>query len=292
MATIEDIQFHYDVSNGFYALFLDQPRMVYSCGVWDTALTLEEAQVAKLERLAGFAGISAGHRVLDVGCGWGGMLRFAIEERGASSGHGLTLSEAQKAYIEAGVSDGSQITVDLRSWTQLPDDAEKYDAIVSVGAFEHFASLEDRDAGRQREIYRRFFDICYRASSPTARLGLQTIVTARPPSTSAEVRDTKYLLKHVFPGSTLPSISDIQAACADLYEISEVRRIGLNYARTLKAWRNRLIENRERAKVLVSDEVYEHYLRYFDSADRSFEAGVVDLYQASLQKVQHFRGGS
>jgi cyclopropane-fatty-acyl-phospholipid synthase len=287
MATVADIQHHYDVSNAFYALFLDRPRMVYSCGVWDGAATLEEAQLAKLERIAGFANVRAGMRVLDVGCGWGGMLRFVVDALGAASAHGLTLSDAQRRYIAA--RRDARVTVDLRSWADLAPTGPPFDAIVSIGALEHFASLEDSEHRRQRGIYRNFFQACYHASAPGSRLGLQTIVAARPPASSAEVKDTKYLLNHVFPGSALPSVSDIQATSADLYEICDARRIGQHYARTLNAWKERLIASREQALRLVDEKMYEHYCHYFDAAKRSFEAGVVDLYQVSMKRVLRFR---
>lgn len=117
MATAQDIQYHYDVHNDFYALFLDTTFRAYSCGVWEQATTLEEAQQAKVQRLCDFAKIKAGHSVLDIGCGWGGVMRYAIEMRQAQRVHGLTLSNDQYDYIKH--QDHPCITVDLQSWQEF-----------------------------------------------------------------------------------------------------------------------------------------------------------------------------
>ena len=156
MATQEDISFHYDVANDFYAMFLYQWHRAYSCGVWKAATTLEEAQTAKLDRLCRYANISAGSHVLDVGCGWGGLLRHAISAFGASSAHGLTLSTDQFNYVQT--IDSSHVSVELSSWADFTPVSRAYDSIVSIGAFEHFASMEDRRLRRHREVYRRFLN--------------------------------------------------------------------------------------------------------------------------------------
>lgn len=116
-------------------------------------------------------------------------------------------------------------------------------------------------------------------------MGLQSIVTARNPVTLQEARDARYLLDKVFPGSALPTEADIRAGSAGLYEAAEIRRIGKDYARTLACWRERLLEQREFATVQFGTEVVDHYLRYFEAAERSFDTGVTDLVQMSLRPV-------
>lgn len=280
MATIEDIQFHYDVHNDFYGLFLDKKYRAYSCGVWDGVETLEQAQENKIKRICSFARVEPGHRILDIGCGWGGLMLHAVNEIGAHCALGLTLSADQNQYIEQ-LAD-NRISAHLKSWAEPLGDVGLFDAITSVGAFEHFASREDRLDGRQRQIYKNFFRACRKLSTATAHLGLQTIVTAREPKTLTEARDARYLLDKVFPGSALPSVSDIQASAADIYEFTKVKRIGQDYARTLRCWRNRLEETREVAANSFGSDTVIHYLRYFEAAERSFAQGVTDLIQISL----------
>jgi cyclopropane-fatty-acyl-phospholipid synthase len=279
LATSEDIQFHYDVDNAFYAIFLDRDFRAYSCGVWDDARTLEEAQRAKIDRICRFAAIEVNAHLLDIGCGWGGLMAHAISAHGARSAHGLTLSNDQMAYIASKASP--QISATLQSWRDHHP-LHPYDAITSVGAFEHFVSRAERMAGRQVEIYRDFFASCRRVSTASARLGLQTIVTARNPASLQEARDARYLLDKVFPGSALPTEADILAASVGLYEVDEIRRIGKDYARTLVCWRARLLEQREFAAAQFGAPVVDHYLRYFEAAERSFESGVTNLVQMSL----------
>jgi cyclopropane-fatty-acyl-phospholipid synthase len=286
MATTADIQYHYDVHNDFYALFLDTEYRAYSCAVWESTQSLEAAQLAKIERLCNFAGVARGSFVLDIGCGWGGLMQHAVQILGARAARGLTLSVDQLEHVSA--QGDPRITASLTSWANLPLAEPHFDAVVSVGAFEHFASREDRLQGRQREIYRQFFHTCRRVSTDVAKLGLQTIVTVRAPKTLQEARDARYLLDKVFPGSALPSISDVQASAADIYEMATVKRIGLDYARTLACWRERLEEQHKFAEQRFGIEVVSHYLHYFAAAERSFAAGVTDLLQVAFVPV----GGS
>ncbi len=283
MATVNDIQFHYDVDNAFYTLFLDREFRAYSCGVWDEATTLEDAQRAKIDRICGFARIAPGARVLDVGCGWGGLMERAISTHGARSAHGLTLSNDQLVHIAQHASPN--VGAALQSWQDHRPE-QRYDAIASVGAFEHFVSRAERLAGRQIDIYRNFFASCRRVSTSHAWLGLQTIVTARNPATLQEARDARYLLDKVFPGSALPAESDIHESSAGLYEVVDIRRIGKDYARTLACWRERLVAQRTVASERFGATVVDHYVRYFDAAERSFESGVTDLVQVSMRPTQ------
>lgn len=284
MATIDEIQFHYDVDNDFYTLFLDNEFRAYSCGVWDDASTLEDAQRSKIDRICHFARIASGARILDIGCGWGGLMERAITQHGASIAHGLTLSEDQWTHIRQNGSP--HVSVALESWRDHRPE-QPYDALTSVGAFEHFVSRTERLAERQIEIYRDFFTICRLVSTKKAWLGLQTIVTARNPATLQEAKDARYLLDKVFPGSALPAESDIHESSAGLYKVANICRIGKDYARTLACWRERLITKRHLASERFGTEVVDHFVRYFDAAERSFECGVTELVQISLSPVQN-----
>lgn len=283
MATKADIAYHYDVDNDFYGLFLDQTNRAYSCAVWEGASSLEEAQHNKLARLSRFAGVDVGQSVLDIGCGWGGMLKYVIDYAGAATATGVTLSEDQYNFVDQ--LHHPQINVEFSSWRNYVP-TNRFDALISIGAFEHFASLDDRAVGQHRQVYADFFEWCRAVSTNQACLGLQTIVTARAPESLQEVRDTRYLLEHVFPGSALPSVSDIQAGVQDQYEIAEARLIGLDYAHTLAHWRSRLNQCRTEIVSRYNAALYEHYDHYFLAAERSFRAGIVSLVQLSLRPVR------
>jgi len=282
MATQADIQAHYDLDNDFFALFLDHDYRVYSCGVWQSASSLEEAQKRKLERLSKFAHLVDGQHVLDVGCGWGGLMQYITDQFPKSSVHGLTLSSAQYAHIQS--VPKARIAVSLRAWQDYAPSEKKFDAIISIGAFEHFASMEDHIHSRHRQIYINFFEWCRQVTTSDAYVGLQTIVINRAPINIGEVRDSRYLLEKVFPGSALPSVSDVQAALVDLYEIVELRLIGQDYARTLNEWNIRLLANRDLIIEKYGAHVFDHYRTYFDAAKRTFESGFVDLLQVSLRQ--------
>lgn len=287
MATQAEIEHHYDVDNDFFALFLDKKYRAYSCGVWRSATDLEQAQEAKLDRLCRYANVQANQHVIDIGCGWGGLMNNIIEKYPNTHVHGLTLSTEQFEYVKS--QQKPNVSLELRSWQDYTAPEKKFDSIISIGAFEHFASFEDHAASRQRDIYKAFFDWCLNVSTPDAQVGLQTIVISRAPNTLSELRDSRYLLDKVFPGSALPSISDIQAAIVDKYEISKVSRIGLDYARTLFEWNKRLELNKDKIVERYGQALFDHYRTYFDASQRCFESGYIDLYQASLRRVKPLR---
>lgn len=281
MATAEDIQYHYDVSNEFYGSFLDAAHRMYSCAVWDGADSLEEAQRNKLNRIVDFAKIKKDDEVLDIGCGWGGMMQHLVREKNVSKVTGLTLSLEQKSYI-----DGlkfSNIEANFCGWQDFRPQ-QNFDAIVSIGAFEHFASLEDRTQGKQIDIYRNFFDLCAKWSKKDGYLALQTIVTSKYPDTLDSVRGVRFLLKEIFPGSALPSIDDIQEAICGIYEIQELRTIGEDYARTLQAWKDNIERNESSVVSKFGKTLYDHYRKYFEVAKNNFEGGYTNLVQISLKR--------
>lgn len=282
MATLQDIQYHYDVGNDFFTLFLDRNYEVYSCAVWQDADTLEIAQERKLNRIASFANVKPDSSVLDIGCGWGGMLRFLLEQRKAKELVGLTLSQEQFNFIKA--LNIQEIDVKVCSWDNFSSD-KKFDAIVSVGAFEHFASLEDKASGTHMQVYKKFFENCHQLSNERSNIGLQTIVLNKTPSNLNQLRDTRYLIEKVFPGSSLPRVEEIQTSMSSFYEVKEFLSIGQDYVKTLAEWKRRLLQSELQAVAQYDRELFDHYLKYFDSAQRNFEDGIVDLVQFSLKRI-------
>jgi cyclopropane-fatty-acyl-phospholipid synthase len=287
MATKNDIEQHYDVDNEFFRLFLDEKYRAYSCGVWKQATNLEQAQEDKLDRLCRYAKVAEGHHVIDVGCGWGGLMNFIVDHYPNTDVHGLTLSTQQFNFVNDNLHNNQKIQ--LCSWQDYVPNERKFDSIISIGAFEHFATFDDHASSRQRDIYKDFFDWCLSVSTPDAQIGLQTIVISRAPKSISEVRDTRFLLDSVFPGSALPTISDIQASIIDKYEISVIRRIGLDYAQTLLEWNKRLEFNKHIVCMNYGQDLYDYYQVYFDSARRCFESEYIDLIQVSLRRVQQTR---
>lgn len=283
MATQADIEAHYDEGNDFYGLFLDKDYRVYTCAVWKTATTLEQAQIDKMQRISRYANIETGDYVMDVGCGFGGLMRYIAKNYSNSKVHGVTLSSNQAEYIQT--NPFNNVSVDLCSWEDYKHEGKKVDAIVSVCALEHFATFEDSTLGRQRDIYRNFFDWCLNISTDEAQIGMQTIILTRPPENLTELQDSTFLREEVFPGSALSTISDIQAAIDGRYEISEAKRVGLDYARTLAEWKKRLELNQSIAIEKFGQELYDHYIKYFDAAGRCFEVGYWDVFQASLRRT-------
>ena len=281
--TSEDIVCRADVDHDFYALILDRRYRARSAALWEGAASLEEAQHRKLARLAEFAGVRPGSTVLDIGCGWGAMLRYALDYAGAAAATGVTPSEQEYAYV-AGLAQ-RQVDVQFVSWQEFAP-AKRFDALVTIGAFEHFASAEDCSRGEQRRVYAEFFDWCRAVSNDGARLGLQTIVALREPETEQEVADMRCMVAHAFPDSALPRISDIQAGMQDRYEVRDAREAGEDYARTLAAWRARLAAEREEVESRYGEACHAGFARYFAAAERCFRAGVTGLMQLSLQPIR------
>ena len=155
MASKADIEHHYDVDNEFFALFLDKKYRAYSCGVWKKATDLEQAQEDKFKRLCHYANVTQGDHVIDIGCGWGGLMHYIEDNYPNAQAHGLTLSTQQYEYVKN--NRNQNLSVDLCSWQDYSIPERKFDSIISIGAFEHFASFKDQAASRQRDIYQTFF---------------------------------------------------------------------------------------------------------------------------------------
>ncbi|AFE08297.1 cyclopropane-fatty-acyl-phospholipid synthase [Corallococcus coralloides DSM 2259] len=280
-ASAEAIQQHYDVSNAFYELWLD-PGMTYSAALWlREEDDLDAAQRAKLDWHLDNLRIESAPRILDVGCGWGSMMRRALERNPDCRAQGLTLSQAQADRIQAQPSE--RISVALQSWAEHSV-AEPYDGIVSVGAFEHFArldqKLEDKIAG-----YRSFFDFCHRSLKPGGRLSLQTISYE-----TAERKDfSKFFAEEIFPESDLPHIAEIEQASRHLFEIVHLRNDRTHYARTLRHWLRNLRARKAEARAMVGDAVYERYEKYLGMMVVAFHTGTMNLTRICFQRLDDAR---
>lgn len=274
-ASTAAIQTHYDVSNAFFALWLDR-TMSYSCALWAEGDDLEQAQVRKLDYHLEQACARGKSNLLDIGCGWGALLHRAVDKYQVAQAVGLTLSQAQMEWAAARPCQGTEVR--LESWAEhVP--ARPYDAIVSVGAFEHFAkpgaSREEKLAG-----YRWFFEWCHAHSVPDCHLSLQSIVYEN----YDETRPNPFV-EQVFPESELPRVAEIALACEGLWELKLVRNDRDHYAKTLKEWYRRLRANRDRAIGEVGAQTYAHYEKYLGAFVVGFHSGSMNLVRLSARRV-------
>lgn len=272
---------HYDVGNGFFRLWLDD-SLTYSCGLWGRARSLEDAQNDKIDHLADLAGVAPGIAVLDVGCGWGGTLRRLVDVHRVRRAVGLTLSEAQREWIE--VVAHPRVSVACEGWRDHCP-RRPYDAILCVGALEHFAAF---GTGRARAVaaYREFFDWCHENLRAGGRLGLQTIVVGATRLDHRAIRDSLFLSRAVFPESRLPRWEEVSAAAIGRFDIARMSRRAGDYERTCRAWLSLLQSRRTEAAQVCGDEaVVSRYESYLAAAIRLFRRGHADLVRAELRRL-------
>jgi cyclopropane-fatty-acyl-phospholipid synthase len=278
----DDVQSHYDLSDDFYGLFLD-PSHTYSCAYFERDdMTLEEAQLAKIDLSLGKLGLEPGMTLLDVGCGWGGTLRRAIERYDVNA-IGLTLSKNQAAHAQKSLDEldsPRSRQVLLEGWEQFH---ERVDRIVSIGAFEHFGF--DR--------YGDFFKMAYQALPAGGVMLLHTIVIPTVEEleqrqvklTMKLIRFVKFMMDEIFPGGRLPSVAVVEQGATEAgFEIARVQSLRLHYARTLDIWAAALEARKDEAIAIQSDEVYERYMKYLTGCADLFRNGNTDVCQFTLVK--------
>jgi cyclopropane-fatty-acyl-phospholipid synthase len=278
----ENVQSHYDLSDEFFRLFLDRTQ-TYSCAYFERDdMTLEEAQIAKIDLSLGKLDLKPGMTLLDIGCGWGATLNRALEKYDVNV-IGLTLSENQKAHVEK-VFAASPSTrtkrVLLQGWEQFD---EPVDRIVSIGAFEHF--------GRDR--YDDFFKKAYAVLPADGVMMVHTIIKPEDEEFVAQglkltmriVRFSKFIMDEIFPGGDLPKFNTvIEHAEKAGFELTRAHRLRLHYARTLEIWAEKLSARKDEAIAVQSEEVYERYMKYLTGCAELFRDGYTDICQFTLVK--------
>ena len=273
------IRHHYDVGNDFWQVWLD-PTMSYSCAMWeDPADDLESAQRRKLDFHTEQAGAAGAARVLDIGCGWGAQLMHLVGSQDVKHAVGLTLSDAQAEYLRALAP--SNVEVLVRSWSDY-EPTEPFDAIISVGAFEHFAR-QGLSTEEQVEAYRRFFGACRNWLKPGGRLSLHTIAYGDIPR-DRPLRD-RFIVDEIFPESELPRLADIARAAEMELEIERVRNDRGDYVKTLRAWLGRIRERRGDAIAASSEETVVRYERYLRMFAYSMELGAFTLLRLTMRRI-------
>ncbi len=278
----EESQSIYDVSNEFFALFLG-PTMGYTCSYFEREdMTLDEAQIAKFDLALGKLNLEPGMTLLDVGCGWGGALRRAVEKYDVNV-IGITLSRKQFEYskaLMAGLDTERKAEVRLQGWEEFD---EPVDRIVSIGAFEAFKA----------ERYPLFFERAFDILPADGRMLLHTILAHtqkffRDNGIKLTISDLKFMRfigTEIFPGGQLPAVEDIEKLAADSgFTLERAHLLRPHYARTLDMWAANLEANRQEATRITSPEVYERYMHYLTGCADFFRRGITNVGQFTLVK--------
>ncbi len=273
------ISFHYDVSNEFYRLWLDEQR-VYSCAYFTRVdESLDAAQRNKLEHICRKLRLLPGERLLDIGCGWGALICWAARHHGVHA-HGITLSAEQLAAAQARIdAEGVQdrVTVELRDYRDLAADANygRYDKVASIGMFEHvgLANLP------------RYLACAWGALRPGG-LFLNHGITHDEEGWNKTV-STEFINRYVFPDGELDCISNIQLGMERAgFEIHDVEGLRQHYALTLRHWVARLEANKTAALREVDEATYRVWRLYMAACALDFEEGSLGLYQILASKPE------
>lgn len=283
-ASLEAIQHHYDLSNRFYSLWLDSNMMYSGAFYIRDNDSLEQAQQQKLDYHIGQAHVPDNGRLLDIGCGWGGLLRRALETNQLSAAVGITLSQAQADYIQDSGVKGMQASV--TNWQDYQPE-QKFNSIISIGAFEHFAQIEYSEQ-EKTEAYRKFFRRCQDDFlEPGGYMSLQTFAYGSKDSRDQVVNreGTQFLAREIFPETDPPHLSNIIAALQTHFEVVALRNDREHYALTLKEWLKRLKSNRSEAVALVGEEEVNRYERYLQYSYIGFKNAGLDLYRITLRRL-------
>jgi cyclopropane-fatty-acyl-phospholipid synthase len=270
-ADARQVQFHYDVSDDFYALWLDA-RRVYSCAYYrDAGMPLAQAQEAKLDHVCRKLMLREGERFLDIGAGWGGLLLWAAEHYGVKA-TGITLSKNQHAHVSRLIGErGLQGRVEMKllDYRALPED-EPWDKIASIGMFEH--------VGRAMlPIYFAKIRSLLRPGGLLMNHGI-TAGGTRNSQLGAGIGD--FIERYIFPGGQLLHLSHVLRELADCgLEALDVENLRPHYARTLWAWSDALESRLAHAAEVAGEKVVRAYRLYLAGSAMSFERGWISLHQ-------------
>lgn len=281
---MEAIRHHYDVGNEFYALWLDR-ELVYSCGYFASgAESIDAAQRAKLDLICRKLRLRPGERLLDIGCGWGALIRHAARHYGVEA-VGITLSAAQAELARARIAaDGLNAVcrVEIRDYRDLPADAA-FDKVVSVGMCEHVG----------RAQLATYFDAAHRLTRPGGLFLNHCIVSlagARRQTTWARLgrrvwQQGRFINRYVFPDGELATSGELTAAAERAgFETRDAESLREHYARTLHQWVRRLEEHAAGARALVGDARYRVWRLYMAASENAFTAGRIAVVQTLLSK--------
>lgn len=267
---------HYDIGNDLYALFLDEEYWQYSCAYWPREdMTLDEAQVAKLAHIAAKLHLKPGQRVVEIGCGWGGLAIYLAKHFDVHV-TGITLSEEQTALAReriaaAGLDD--KIDIKLIDYREFANSGERFDRLVSVGMFEHVG----------RPQFETYFRSCANLLKDDGVMLIHTIGRfGGPGATDA------FTTKYIFPGGYIPALSETLAASEKMRLIhTDIENLRVHYALTLREWYKRCVANRQAIIALMDERFYRMWLFYLSGATAVFEHGGMCNYQIQYTRSRH-----
>ncbi|GAB5469513.1 MAG: hypothetical protein Kilf2KO_25430 [Rhodospirillales bacterium] len=279
-ASKEAIQFHYDFGNDFYAEWLDE-TMTYSAGIWpdsgEKAVSLRSVQERKLDWHLEGARLGQGRRLLDVGCGWGGLIERAQQTRGFDRAVGLTLSEAQAAWIRERHAE-DPIEIEVKPW-QAFRAAEPFDALISIGAFEHFAR-PGMTRAQKLASYEDFFAFAAKSLTAGGTISLQTIVWMEIEAG----KEAESLPADFFPESDLPYVSEVVQAAERHFHMTRFHNRPRDYSKTLRVWLKSIRDKREALTERYGEEAVARYSKFFTGFILGFDRGAIGLTRMKFVK--------
>ena len=272
----QQVQFHYDVSDEFYALWLD-PKQVYSCAYFRAPeLTLEQAQEAKLDHICRKLMLREGERFLDIGAGWGGLLLWAAERYGVRA-RGITLSKNQHAHVNRLIDERGlrgRVTMELCDYRELPE-AEPYDKIASVGMFEHVGQA----------LLPAYFAKIWRLLAPGGLLMNHGITAGGTRNEQLGAGMGDFIERYIFPGGELEHMAHVLGVLSEAgLEALDVENLRPHYARTLWDWSDALESQLDAARCVTREEVVRAYRLYLAGSAMCFEHGWISLFQMLAAK--------
>jgi len=279
----EQVQFHYDVSDAFYALWLD-PKRVYSCAYFRApGMLLAQAQEAKLDHICRKLMLRGGERFLDIGAGWGALLLWAAEHYGVRA-HGVTLSRNQHAHVSGLIEQRGlrgRVSIELADYRDL-DESEPYDRIASVGMFEHVG----------RAQLPAYFAKVNRLLKPGGLLMNHGITAGGTGNHQLGAGMGDFIERYIFPGGELMHVSKVLQVMSEAgIEPLDVENLRPHYARTLWAWSDALEARLDEARSLTSERVVRAYRLYLGCSATGFERGWMGLHQMLCARPDGKPGG-
>ncbi|AIR01225.1 TPA: cyclopropane fatty acyl phospholipid synthase [Pluralibacter gergoviae] len=254
---------HYDLGNDLFTRMLD-PYMQYSCAYWKDAQTLEQAQEAKLDLICRKLQLAPGMRVLDIGCGWGGLAYYMAKNYGVSV-EGVTISAEQQKLAQQRC-EGLDVKILLQDYRDLN---EQFDRIVSVGMFEHVGPKN----------YATYFDVVDRNLKPDGLFLLHTIGSKK-----TDDNVDPWINKYIFPNGCLPSVRHIAVASEPHFVMEDWHNIGADYDTTLMAWQTRFLQSWPEIADNYSERFKRMFVYYLNACAGAFRARDIHLWQVVFSR--------